>query len=584
MSCDPLPLAAERPPAASQEPPLPARPLGPREALGQVSSIHVSPKRDTVVPTYRIATWLSGMIQDGESFATRSSFAKTEALSKQQLFVVCRTLDQLSWFKSQFLQKEPYCVLSPLPQEENWRSYAACDSVLSLIIFMISSRAAAADPLLWSLLTAKDEDFAAQAESEKGKDLKLSSEHVRKLQKMASSDERTALQKVAKPTIVSPQMLETTMSDRAFVSLDKIALCVDAAQEFHRRREARPPGLLGTWKRVYEESCKTRFDSEALHEASTAVAQSFRELAETNVWPWEGAVDPATPYRQAIDYDSARLKLPTMRLSRFMQRTSLNVQELGRRDGEVMTEAFHQVCALMALNQFALQRSLLFADAALNNSDQCLRLLSLQQEVVQLIEQGQGFAELPKLEKVDEEVSKIHDYVDESLTAFENCAIDVKAGVSERWTCQTREYIIQQKVGWEATSVLLTDLKNALDNDTFLDEEPLPIVAHLVEEAEATLNSPVSVAESIKATLAAGVAAVSEVWQALRPKHNVRRAAGTKGGNPFDINAQLEDDDEAPSDRIKGEEADPAPPVEMEMRPMAWSDVQKLENDDPYGI
>lgn len=462
-------------------------------------------------PAFTITSKISSRYAPGPSCSVAGESGSPNSDQRPRLYRVRRTLSQLVWFRDLMIDKVPYCVTVELPTKDDASTLSGADRVIAMLFIFSSCPELKEDPLFWCLLTQPDEEFEEQY-----RNLRQSDGRGEALQRIAKKALAVTLhhrrgtttrvrggapvhlnltlsklpQKDLKPTKISDMLMETGVIDRALVTLDKISECVGASYYFEGVVDANEQRTVA-WQEATDAIHHLRGAMKDELCSMRDVATSLRELAFPSYWPWSREAALAEDGPRDATLPPVRPP-PSQRLTHYLHRTSNACLEVGRLSNNVYGDDFSVSTGLY--NAVVASRSF-SADVAhhrLHSNEFGPRpkgrnLSGIQDEFLVLVGDGRGHDALDELDAMDDELSCIHDAVDDAVTTFEGHNDAAALIMGSKMLREIKELIVGQDVCWRGAILLLADLKTTLDLDSFLDDEPLPFTnAPVVHNPSAT--------------------------------------------------------------------------------------------------
>jgi len=400
---------------------------------------------------------------------------------EERMFRVIRSLRQLQQINALRVLRNPFVVLFPLPRESIALSNEGIDHVIAYLFayFAAADTSGVQQQLLWGCLTNRDNELfqsklndalaIAEADSLSGR-----GDVFRKRKKdiMGKTALRPPVQD-PKPHEISDLMIETGMSERAFFSLDRINGCV--TQVLHFTRVANAKELCEAWQAAASKAYALRKSQMDLAAGAKDVAVALRELQHCGLfWPWT---------REAVlqshaDRRSQLAKPISLRLAHYVQRASNNWIEVNR----IESSAFgHDLALATSLVKGAHSARMFTAGVAsecalhFGAAHNTRPLAELQDAVIALLAKGRGFVESEALERIDDEVTAIHDEADAAVHTFEATSKQALAAAMAQWSKAFAEAHASQLLYLKSTILLLEDFNRTLQEDPLTDLEDLPI-------------------------------------------------------------------------------------------------------------
>lgn len=317
--------------------------------------------------------------------------------------------------------------------------------------------------------------------------------------------------KALKPDKISDMLMETGVIDRALMSLDKVSSCVKTSYYFEDEKLRNQP-VDAAWEEAAVTAFQLRDALEAERDALVETANALRDLAFPSYWPWtrDGVMEdvrplttPAvqeTPPRHAKKADApaggadgsepsppttpasppqiARPP-PSQRLTHYLHRVANAAQEMGRLSLLIFGEEFAVSINLVRMTVSARTFSAAAAHERIFSLEHQPRpkgrgLCEIQAELNKLVAEGTGHEELEAFDAMDDEVTAIHEAVDEAVGSFQRHHRDALCIMKQRLARDTKELIMGQVMNWKSALLLLADLKTTLELDKFMDDEDLP--------------------------------------------------------------------------------------------------------------
>ena len=450
-----------------------------------------NPKRNplTYQPVFRVVTKIVASAHANGALHNGCFTSEAIAGSKERarIYEVTRNLAHFTFFQQCFYEKNPFTVTVQLPDRFAAHSVEGVDQVLSLLFMIAASEVTNSDPLFWSFLTLPDSDYVEQYTTLSSK---TKTERVGGLLQFAKSKLTARLPQVElKPSDISNMMIETGMVDRAFISIDKVSSCAERSMYFQKVLQDQEH-LLG-WEAALRATYDVRDAVEAEAEALTAVGDvMMHKVADAQYWPWTKIKLLSSPAEAGIDV--AHAPPVSKRLAQFLQRTGNTVHQLSRHCGNVVSSDFGLSTSLQSTTELSRKYSAKLAHEYLHITHPPKptgrTLVQLQDLLMEIIAHGSGFEEADRLDAIDEDISEIHDVIDQGIDAFEQQYKDVRVAMTERLLRNLREMQVEQMLAWTSAQMLLSNVLTALDTDPFEDAEDLPIMELADDESPCRLH------------------------------------------------------------------------------------------------
>lgn len=453
---------------------------------GGIYSIEVVPDRTSKVPAYRVTTKVRVLTGDRDAPMDEDAFGGRVVANIFETYPVTRTLEELRWFRDQYWEKEPYSIVAPLPDPAKASSLKAVDQILAMLFLMSSSPRTNTDPLFWALLTAADDDFRSLVH------VRTKGEKLSKAFWSAVAHYTTAQPKrELKPTTISKAMVESTMIDRAFLTVDKLNTCVESLDAFQQRSH-QCHAILHAWEDAHEKLYMLRVSLDHISAAAKRIAPSLREMCDTNYWPWTKEEVFADAMTQV---EAGNALHPSHRLTHYMHRAANNAAQVANAEGGVVSDEWAMGVSLCVTLWRAYEHSAVHCDAHLREtplkSSAGSTLVQLQSAALKIIESGTGFPEAEKLERIDAEVTDIQDNIDARCVDFDTHFDEVKREIAVRALRHLKELRVAQALAWQSTQLLIDDFNKCLSDDPFVDLEDEALTMVSKEPEVAAPGSPV---------------------------------------------------------------------------------------------